>query len=55
MNLSNLKVVELNAQETKRTEGGIAPLLIYAGYAACVAIFGAGVYVGYRNAEASNK
>lgn len=47
-------VQELDSQELVEVEGGIAPALIVAGVI-CVAIFAAGVYVGYREAQASNK
>jgi lactobin A/cerein 7B family class IIb bacteriocin len=54
MNLENLNLVELNAQEKRETDGGIIPIII--GWkAACwiVAgcIFAAGVYHGYREAQ----
>ena len=29
MNLENLNLVELNAQEVQEVEGGIAPLVVY--------------------------
>ena len=39
--LKNLNIQELNSQEMKETNGGIAPLLIYG------AIFAAGIVIGY--------
>lgn len=42
MNLENLNLVELNAQEIKETDGGILPI-----------VFAIAFYVGYKQAEAS--
>lgn len=47
MNLDNLNLVELNAQEVQEVEGGIImqilPILIIAG------VFGLGFYNGYNS------
>lgn len=45
MNLENLNVVELNANEVKEVEGGFGPLLYN------LAVFALGVYVGYNEAK----
>jgi len=59
MNLDNLNLVELNAQEVQETEGGLIPIIVFgvvigwkavAGIAAG-AIFLAGAYVGYMEAH----
>lgn len=41
MNLENLNLVELNAQEIKETEGGFIPLLIIG---ACLLLSGCAAY-----------
>ncbi|QYS87996.1 class IIb bacteriocin, lactobin A/cerein 7B family [Flavobacterium davisii] len=48
--MKNLNVVELNAQELKNVEGGIAPLIL-AGWGAMILMDSllVGVYVGYKN------
>lgn len=43
MNLENLNLVGLNAQEVQEIEGGFLPI-----------IFAIAFYVGYKNAEAAN-
>lgn len=48
MNLENLNLVELNAQEVVETEGGIIVEMH-------LALFALGFYVGYKSAEASNR
>lgn len=53
MDLKNLKVQELDAQEMKKVEGGAWPV-VAAVVVAC-AIFAAGVYVGYKQAENNAK
>ena len=45
MNLENLNLVELNAQEVQEVEGGILPLLMYMGYAFALGFTG-GVAIG---------
>lgn len=59
MNLQNLNLVELNAQEVQEVEGGLLPIVVcgvvigwkaVAGVAAA-AIFCAGAYVGYMEAH----
>lgn len=57
MNLENLNLVELNAQEKQTIEGGIIPVIIGWKVACWVVagfIFAAGVYAGYRSAEAND-
>jgi lactobin A/cerein 7B family class IIb bacteriocin len=43
MNLQNLNLVELNAQEVKEVEGGIFPVIL-----GCISIIGAGYYAGEK-------
>jgi lactobin A/cerein 7B family class IIb bacteriocin len=45
MNLENLNLVELNAQEIKETEGGILQILVEAA-ALWGALYGAGYAIG---------
>jgi len=53
MNLQNLNLVELNAQEVQKIEGGIIPFLLVAYWAGglsigCCAVTGM-AYLGYHN------
>ena len=45
MNLENLNLVELNAQEVQEVEGGIAPLVVYGAF--WVAGFAIGSAIAY--------
>ena len=47
MNLENLNLVELNAQEVKEVEGGFIPVLIYAAWG--VMILCSAVALGLRD------
>lgn len=63
MELKNVNVMELDAQQMNEVEGGIFPIVILgvvitaktAAWIAAGGIFAAGVYVGYREAAANAK